>query len=76
MPNEVKENKSEEKFKGEGLGINDKFKIINWLFVLFCFFLLGVYLLGIMTIKWTTTTKNKQTGKQVGEGIRLLEYIL
>ena len=48
MPIQVKENKSEKKFKGEVLGINDKLKIISWLFV---FFLLGVYLLGIMIIK-------------------------
>ena len=32
MPNQVKENKSEKKFKGEVLGINDKLLIINWLF--------------------------------------------
>ena len=40
MPNRVKENKFEKKFKGEVLGINDKLQIISWLFV-FC---LGVYL--------------------------------
>ena len=35
MPNQVKENKSEKKFKGEVLGINDKLKIISWLFVFY-----------------------------------------
>ena len=39
MPNQVKGNKSEKKFKGEVLGINDKLKIISCYF-----FLLGVYL--------------------------------
>ena len=48
MPNQVKENKSEKKFKGEVLGINDKLQIISWLFV---FVLLGVYLQGNMIIK-------------------------
>ena len=33
MPNQVKEIKSEMKFKGEVLGIKDKFYIITWLFV-------------------------------------------
>ena len=41
MPNQVKENKSEKKFKWEVSGINDKLLIISWLFV---FLLLGVYL--------------------------------
>ena len=40
MPNQVKENNCEKKFKGEVLGINDKLLIISWLFV----FLSGVYL--------------------------------
>ena len=33
MPNQVKENKSEKKFKGEVLGINDELQIISCLFV-------------------------------------------
>ena len=45
MSKQVKENKSEKKFKGEVLGIIDKVEIIRWLFVcLFFIFLLGVYL--------------------------------
>ena len=35
MPNQVKENKSENKFKGEDLVINDKLLIISWVFVVF-----------------------------------------
>ena len=48
MPNQVKENKSEKKFKGEILGINDKLLIISWLFV---FFLIFIRSLKIMIIK-------------------------
>ena len=70
MLNQVKENKSEKKFKGEVLGINDKLQIICWLFILLL--LLGVYLLGIMII---TPPNTKQTVKQVGVKISLLEYI-
>ena len=45
MPNQVKENKSEKKFKGEVLGINDKLYIISWLFVVvFWVFFFGVFL--------------------------------
>ena len=91
MPNQVKKNNSEEKFKGEVFGINDKLQIISWLIIIF--FLLGVYLLGIMIIphqknqkkktKQQTTkpkeknkNKNKNpTMKQIREGISLLEYI-
>ena len=35
MPNQVKENKSEKKFKGEVSGINDKLLIICYLFIFF-----------------------------------------
>ena len=42
MPNQVKENKSEKKLKGEVLGINDRLSIISWLFVVFCFISLFV----------------------------------
>ena len=35
MPNQVKENKCEKKFKGEILGIKDKLSIISWLFVFY-----------------------------------------
>ena len=38
MPNQVKENKSEKKFKGEFVGIKDKLLIISWLFVYFVFY--------------------------------------
>ena len=65
MPNQIKENKSEKKFKGEVLGINDKLKIISWLFV---FFIRSLFV-GNHDHKKTTTMK------QVGEGISLLEYI-
>ena len=65
MPNQVKENESEKKFKGEVLGINDKHLIISWVF-----FLVGVYLfIG------NHDHKKKTTVKQVGEGISLFEYI-
>ena len=47
MPHQVKEDKSEKKFKGEVFGIKDKLKITSWLFV-FCFVLLGVYLFGLV----------------------------
>ena len=33
MPNQVKENKFEKKFKKEVLGINVKLLIISWLFI-------------------------------------------
>ena len=42
MPNQVKENKSEKKFKGEVLEINDKLLIISWLFV-FVFFIWNLF---------------------------------
>ena len=35
MPNWIKENESEKKFKGGVLEINDKLKIISWLFVFY-----------------------------------------
>ena len=73
MPNQVKENKSEKKFKGEVLGINDKLLIISWLFVLFIY--LFIHFLSLFVGNHDHKDKRKKPVKQVGEGIILLEYI-
>ena len=61
MPNQVKENNFEKKFKGYVFEINDKLWIISWLFVVF---LLGVYIYGIWIITSPTKKKKKVWGKR------------
>ena len=68
MPNQVKENKSEKKFKGEILGIKDKLQIISWLFG-------GGSFIKSLFVGNHDYKETKKNVKQIGKGISLLKYI-
>ena len=67
MPNQVKGNKPEEKFKGEVLGINNKLQMISRVF--------KKKIIRSLFVGNHDHKKKSTTVKQVGEVISLLEYI-